>query len=282
MSSDKLTCGVAQIDCKLGQLNINLQQHLDYISDARAAGVELLLFPELSLTGYGLGNLTPEIALRSDSRVLQNLADAAGEMTVAFGFVEEGPGAQFYNACAAARNGQILHIHRKLNLPTYGQLAEGKIFASGNRVDNFNISDPWHAGLLICADWWNPPLVHLSIQQQATALLAPINSALGVVSDSFSNPDGWDLALRFYSMMYGTPIIMSNRVGDEAGVHFFGGSCIYGPRGEVLAQAPHDKVTLIKTDISYSAVRAARFDLPTLRDANLPLLSREFSRLNAT
>ncbi len=129
-------------------------------------------------------------------------------MTVVFGLVEEGPAAQFYNASAAVRNGQLVHLHRKVNLPTYGNLEEGKLFAAGHRVDNFSVARDWNASLLICADLWNPALVHLAMLQHATILLAPVNSAIGAVSDDFSNPDGWDLASRFYAMMYGVPIVM--------------------------------------------------------------------------
>ncbi len=277
----RLKAGIAQIDCKLGDLTHNLQLHLQMVKEARGAGVELLLFPELSLTGYGLGTRVPEVALARHAPMVLDLAQAAGDMTVVFGFVEEGPAAQFYNAAVAVRNGRVVHLHRKLNLPTYGRLEEGKLFTQGKQVDTFEVSPPWTAGLLICADLWNPALVHLAMQQHSTLLLAPVNSALGAVSDEFSNPAGWDLALRFYAMMYGVPILMANRVGSEEKAHFWGGSCIVGPRGEMLAQAAGDGPCLLTADLHYDAVRSARFQLPTLRDANLPLLQREINRLAA-
>lgn len=277
----RLKAGIAQIDCRLGDLQHNFQLHLQMVAQARSAGVELLLFPELSLTGYSLGALVPEVALARNAPMVLELAQAAGDMTVVFGFVEEGPAAQFYNAAAAVRNGRVIHLHRKLNLPTYGRLEEGKLFAQGRRIDTFGISEPWTAGLLICADLWNPALVHLAMQQDSTVLLAPINSALGAVSDEFSNPKGWDLALRFYAMMYSVPVLMANRVGAEGEAHFWGGSCIVGPRGEILAQGSGDSPCLLTADLHYSAIRSARFQLPTLRDANLPLVQREINRLAA-
>jgi len=277
----RIKAGIAQIDCRLGDLQRNLQLHLQMVEQARSAGVELLLFPELSLTGYGLGGLVPDVALASDAPAIAALAQAAGEMTVVFGFVEEGPAAQFYNAAAAVRNGQVVHLHRKLNLPTYGRLEEGKLYAEGQRVDAFEVSPPWTAGLLICADLWNPALVHLAMSQGATVLLAPINSALGAVSDEFSNPKGWDLAVRFYAMMYGVPVLMANRVGAEGDARFWGGSCIVDPYGEILAQCADASPCLLTADLHYNAVRGARFQLPTLRDSNLPLVQREINRLAA-
>lgn len=274
-----ITVGVAQIDCQLGDLERNLQTHLRMVAQARDAGVGLLLFPELSLTGCALGERVPEIALTRDSEPVVTLARAAGDMTVVFGLVEEGPAALFYNASAAVRNGQLVHLHRKINLPTYGNLEEGKLFAAGHRVDNFSVARNWNASLLICADLWNPALVHLSMLQQATILLAPINSALGAVSDDFSNPDGWDLATRFYAMMYGVPILMANRIGSEGAARFWGGSRIIGPRGQILAQCADESPMLLTAELPYGEVREARFQLPTVRDSNLPLLQREVARL---
>lgn len=278
-SHSSITVGVAQIDCQLGNLEHNLQTHLRMVAQAHDAGVELLLFPELSLTGCALGAMVPEVALRRDSDTIAALAKASGDMTVVFGLVEEGPAAQFYNASAAVRNGQLVHLHRKINLPTYGKLEEGKLFAAGQRVDNFSIARDWNASLLICADLWNPALVHLSMLQQATIMLAPVNSALGAVSDEFSNPDGWDLASRFYAMMYGVPILMANRVGSEGAVRFWGGSRIIGPRGQILAQCADENPMLLTAKLPYGEVREARFQLPTVRDSNLPLLQREYARL---
>ena len=277
----RMKVGIAQIDSKLGDLQHNLQIHLQQVSKAREAGVELLLFPELSLTGYSLGALVPEVAMARNAPMVMALAEAAGDMTVVFGMVEEGPAAQFYNASVVVRRGRVLHLHRKLNLPTYGQLEEGKLFAQGQHVDTVVLQAPWTAGLLICADLWNPALVHLAMQQNATLLLAPVNSALDAVSEEFSNPAGWDLAVRFYAMTYGVPVLMANRVGTEGGTRFWGGSRIVGPKGDVLAQCPDDSSCLLTAELEYGVVRQARFTLPTLRDANLPLVQREINRLAA-
>ena len=278
-SHSSITVGVAQIDCHLGDLERNLQTHLQMVRQAHDVNVELLLFPELSLTGCALGAMVPEVALTRDSGPVAALAQAAGDMTVVFGLVEEGPGALFYNASVAVRKGQLIHLHRKVNLPTYGNLEEGKLFAAGHRIDNFPVARNWNASLLICADLWNPALVHLSMLQHATILLAPVNSALGAVSDDFSNPDGWDLATRFYAMMYGVPILMANRVGSEGAARFWGGSRIIGPRGQILAQCADENPMLLTAELSYGEVRDARFQLPTVRDSNLPLLQRAYAQL---
>ena len=152
MAGGALRIGVAQLDCELGDLGANLDRHLAWIDRARAEGVDLLLFPELSLTGYRLGSGVLEVARPRDDGLVAELARAAPEMTVVVGLVEEGPAAQLYNTALALHGGRLLFLHRKLNLPTYGNLEEGKLFASGNHVETFSTGAPWRHGVLICAD----------------------------------------------------------------------------------------------------------------------------------
>jgi len=175
--------------------------------------------------------------------------------------------------------GKLINIHRKLNLATYGSLEEGKYFAGGRYVQAFDLPDPvWRLCVLICADAWNPALVHLAALHGSTMLIVPTNSAKDVVSSEFSNPDGWALATRFYAMIYGMPLVMANRVGEEAGLRFWGGSRIIDPFGDILAQGD-DSEALIHADVDYDDVRRARIQLPTVRDSNLALVHREISRL---
>ncbi|TAL84176.1 MAG: nitrilase [Candidimonas sp.] len=275
----RIKVAVAQMDCQLGNLKHNLEIHLELIEQARSDGVGLLMFPELSLTGYRLGDRTPDLALHREDPLILRLAAAAQGIDVLFGFVEEGAAAQIYNAMAVVRDGRLTYVHRKVNLPTYGQMDEGKLFAGGRYIETFPVTGPWYGGVLICADLWNPALVHLAMLHGASLLLAPVNSALGAVGGQFSNPDGWKLVLSFYAMMYGLPVLMANRYGQEGDAFFWGGSQILDPYGKVLAVAPEGYVGLVAAELSYADVRHARFQLPTVRDSNLHLVQREIHRL---
>src|SRR6185295_5660926 len=112
-----------------------------------------------------------------------------------------------------------------------------KHFAAGRHVDTLALDANWRASVMICADTWNPPLVHLAAMQSATLLLAPISSALEAVGADFDNPQGWDTNLRFYALTYGMPVMMANRVGAEGELTFWGGSRILDPFGHPLAAA---------------------------------------------
>ncbi len=274
-----LQVAVAQIESVPGDLEANARKHLDIVADARAAGIELLLFPELSLTGHGGGADALRLALRRDHRLVGSIARATGAMTTVFGAIEEAPAAQFYNAAIAVRNGEVVHVHRKVNLATYGRLEDGKHFAAGRHIEPFALAPAWRAGLLICADAWNPALVHLAALQDTTLLLVPVSSAIEAVGGDFDNPGGWDTNLRFHALTYGMPVLMANRVGTDGDLTFWGGSRILDPFGNALAAASRTDEQLVRAALDFADVRRARFLLPTVRDANLPLLRRELARI---
>lgn len=268
-----LRAGVAQIGVVPGDIAANLQKHEEYIAAARDQGVEVLVFPELSLTGYQLGRQVPALAMPAGDPRLLALAERCKGIRVVCGFVEEATPGEYYNAAAWLQDGKVTAVHRKLNLPTYGSLEEGKLYTPGTALNTQEIKTNWSALSLICADLWNPGLVYAGMLRKPEVLVAPINSAEGVVSDEFSNPQNWQANLTYMAMTYGTPVIMANRCDIELGARFWGGSQILGARGEVLARAGEDEVLLV-ADIERSTIAAARFDLPTLRDANPQLISQ--------
>jgi predicted amidohydrolase len=273
-----LTVAAAQVAAVPGDVAANLRKHLEVIEAARSAGADLLLFPELSLTGHGGGAAALQVALGAGSDVVKTLACATGPMCTTFGLVEEGPGAQFYNAAMTVRDGALIHVHRKVNLATYGRLDDGRHFRAGRRVEPFAFDGPWTASCLICADTWNPALVHLAALQAATLLLVPVSSAREAVADTFDNPAGWEINCAFHALTYGLPLVMANRVGTEADLTFWGGSRVLDAHGRIVAKAG-DTETLLTAQLDYDDVRTARYRLPTVRDANLPVVRAEMERI---
>ncbi|MGR3492374.1 MAG: nitrilase-related carbon-nitrogen hydrolase [Shimia sp.] len=273
-----LTVGAAQMASVTSDLAANFEKHYDWIERAKSAGVEMLVFPELSLVGhYGAEALLDVVMTRDDPRLLE-LSRAAGQMEIVVGFVEEARGAQFYNSAAVLRNGHLKYIHRKINLPSYGRLIETKYYAHGRFVDTHQMSEDWVMGLLICADLYNPALVHLAYLHGATLLTAPISSGREAVGDDFDNPLSWATTIQFYAMMYGAPVVMTNRVGREGDLNFWGGSRILDPFGRVLAQGGAEE-ELLHARLDFAETRRARALLPTVRDSNLALVQRETNRL---
>jgi len=276
----RLRVGVAQTLAAPYEIESNIREHFRLIEQARKQNVELLVFPELSICGYPVGLRAPQVAISRDHPLLRDLAEACGSMQAVVGFIEDGYAAQLHNACALLQDGNVSFIHRKLNLASYGNLDEKKHYASGRYVETFALGDPWVGAILVCADMWNPALVHIAALHGATVLISPIASSLNAVSGGFSNPEGWKSVLHFYSMIYGLPVVMANFVGShQPDDRFWGGSSIIDPYGKTLVCAD-DAPDLIVADLDYNHIRDARYRLPTVRDSNLDLIRREIRRLS--
>ncbi len=272
----------AQIESIPNDLDRNLKKHLEFIDAAQAAGVDVLLFPELSMSGHGSGRQAARLALGRDHAHVARLARASGSMLTTFGAIERGVDGSFYNAAFSVRDGAVVHVHRKVNLASYGRLDDGAYFAAGTRTDVFDLSADVRIAPMICADTWNPPLVHLAATQGATLMLVAVSSALEAVGGNFDNPSGWDINLRFHSLTYGLPIVMANRVGSDDGLTFWGGSRIVDAHGTVVARAEGTAEALVSAKLDVADASRARALLPTIRDANLPMLRREFERVDDT
>lgn len=270
--------GGAQFASVCGDIDANIEIHLDWIARGRSEKLDLLVMPEMSLTGhYGTDNLLQSAMTFSDPRLLRLAKEARG-MTVVVGVIEEGLAAQFYNTAAMLKDGKVVHLHRKVNLANYGKLDESKHFATGRFVETYSFDKDWRAGLLICADLWNPALTHLAFLRGATLMITPVSSGIDAVAKEFNNPAGWALAMRFYSMVYGSPSIMVNRTGTEKELKFWGGSRIVDPFGSEVAVAGSGE-ELITAKLDFDQVRKARYQLPTVRDSNIALVHLETSRL---
>jgi predicted amidohydrolase len=231
---DRLVAAAAQVECRPGDVAANLALHIETIRAARAQGVDLLVFPELSLTDYLPRPDLPRLARKADAPEIRTLADAAEDLLVSFGFIEDHEG-RFHNAQALVADGRVLHLHRKLNLPTYGRLTEGLHYTKGERIEPVACGG-WSVATLVCAETWNPALPWLAALKGANLLIVPVASSLHVVDD-LDNRSGWDVNLAHTALTYGLPLVMANHCGSRNGLDFWGGSRILDAFGRELARA---------------------------------------------
>lgn len=278
MSSLKVA--VAQILCEPANLSANLATHLDAIAKARAQGAELLLFPELSLTDYLAAPDCEVLALRRDAEALMRLAEAARGIAVSAGFIERDEQGRFFNSQGLFRDGKLLAIHRKLNLPGYGALREDRVYARGNDIVAVELASGWHAVTLICADAWNPALPWLAALGGASLLLLPAASALAAVGGGFDNPRGWEINIAHTAMTYGLPTLFANHCGTRGDAAFWGGSRILDASGHELARA-RAAPGLILAELSQADGEVARHRLPTARDSDPALVGALLHSLNS-
>jgi len=261
---------LAQIAPHLGNVKKNLDLHLRAAEKARKEKVELLVFPELSLTGYSLRDLVETVALNpSKSREVRTLKSLSREVALVFGFVEESPAEKglFYNVAAFCQNGKLLHLHRKVFLPTFGLFEELRFFAPGRNFGTFETS--WgKAGLLICRDFLHFNSSYLLFAAGAEMII--VSSAApgrGLTrAKGFASSRMWELMGEAMGRFAQAFVLYCNRVGHEDGVVFAGGSFVYDPMGSCLGRAAYFDRDLLVRDIDLSAVRKARKNWPFKRD----------------
>jgi len=278
----KLTLALSQINTKLGNVDANLQKHLAIIEDARQQGADLVMFPELSLTGYVLQDLAPAVAHRptSDDPIFKPLLDASQTIDISVGFVEEDQRNRFFIAQAYLSGGRLVHVHRKVYLPTYGLFDEGRFFAWGDSVAAFNTRFG-RMGMLICEDFWHasPPYL-LWLDGADFFLLHSASPGRGLNDAEILESARWvDHINRAYASLFTAYVAHTNRVGFEDGLHFWGGASVYDPNGELLIRGPYEEEALTLTEIDLNQLHRTRARLPLLRDERTGLTLREMERI---
>ena len=275
---------LAQIAPRLGQVDANLEGATGWLHRASAEGAQLTLLPELALTGYLLQDLVPEVAMRADDPRLLALGREVPDMLIAVGFVEETDDHRYANSAALLHGGELVGLHRKVYLPTYGLFDEGRFTRPGDRVRTHHVGSPiGRIGLSVCEDFWHASLPMIQALDGADLLVnvaagpsrAP-GSAAGLAAIA-----GWHKMQDTYALLGTVAIAFCNRVGNEEGLTFWGGSRILAADGSTVAEGPLWEEALVIGAIDTDDVRMQRYGLPLLADERLELTRREIDRIIA-
>lgn len=280
----KLKLGLAQIKTKLGDVPANLEKHLAYIDEAVKQGVDLLVFPELSLTGYVVQDLVPTLAHTPtpDDPIFRPLLEASHKLDLVVGFVGEDERHRFFISAAYLSQGEVKHIHHKVYLPTYGLFDEGRFFAWGDSIRAFDTRFG-RVGILICEDFWHasPPYL-LWLDGADLMLFMSASPGRGLSGEEKLESAWWvEHINRAYASLFTTFVAHTNKVGFEDGLNFWGGATVFDPNGELLAQGPYFEEALTVTELDLAQLRRTRTRLPLLRDERHALVSREIERITA-
>jgi predicted amidohydrolase len=287
---------VEQTSLFLGRVKDNLDAHLDLLEKATREEIQVLVFPELSLSGYLLKDLVPDVALtRTD--LLERLRSGRGkirDLEAAIGFAEESPEHRFFNSVAFVRwdsqgRADLVHVHRKIHLPTYGLFDEGRYYAPGRRIRAFESRFLGRCGILICEDAWHLSLpLLLAVDgpefDGVGAILLPSNSpARGVGAGAEGVPEShrtWEGMIRTYASLLGTMVIYANRAGVEDGLTFTGGSQISAPGGGCLAKAAFFEPATLDVEVDWPTLfRNSRVGSPLQAANDVDFIRRELERL---
>ncbi|HEV2148975.1 MAG TPA: nitrilase-related carbon-nitrogen hydrolase [Longimicrobiaceae bacterium] len=281
-SGARLRLRVEQFAPVLGEPDANLRQVAAAQAAAARDGVDLLVTPELALTGYDLRDRTHSVALPVGGSPFPALARGPD---VVLGMVEMGPGFVPFNAALHLRGGEVLHRHRKVYLPTYGMFDEGRYFGAGDRVRAYDAGGGWRLGLLVCEDLWHPALAYLLAADGANLIVAQSAAAGrgawegGAEGGRFASWKTWEHLAVAAAAAYAVYVVVANRVGVEGAAVFAGGSLIVGPDGSVLARGDDLHKDRVTADLSLDAVARARRPYSHARDEDPRLVLRELARI---
>ncbi|MDX6302191.1 MAG: hypothetical protein QOF53_3405 [Nocardioidaceae bacterium] len=271
---------LAQVDAQLGDIDANVELAAEVIGEATTTSSDLIVFPELHLSGYSVGLVDADLSMRADDPRIEKLARHAGRAGLLVGFVESGPhGPHTYNSTAVYQDGRLVHIHRKLYLPTYAPFEERNHFTPGPTLRAFSLEPDTRMAVLVCNDAWQPQLAFLATQDGARVLLVPAASAQSRFPEHYDSHEYWHDITHFYGRMFQVFVVFVNRVGDEGPLRFWGGSHVIDPWGNVIAEAAQGSQQSLTVDVDLAEVRRRRRQVPLVKEARLGLIQREIGRL---
>ncbi len=277
IASDARQLRVAILQTK--PLKGRYEQNLAAVVEAFAQLVqdppELIVLPEAACTGYFLEGAVYDLALTSQ-RYAGDMANAwrkAGGTTtvdIASGFFENDAGT-FYNSALYVRvepqGERILHVHRKMFLPTYGVFDEGRFLSRGRRMQTFETGFA-RTAMLICEDIWHSLVPTVAALKGARVLIVPSAApGRGIEGEGeLTSVTRWREILQTTASEHGVYIIYAGLTGFEGGKGMTGSSCIVDPRGETIVSAPATQSCILRAVLDLREIDLARAGLPLLGD----------------
>lgn len=263
---------LAQINTKLGNLKENVEIHKFYINKAIENKSDLIVFPELSLSGYYLLDGTIEVSKRS-YEILELFNDESEKIDISLGYPELGEDNITYISQIYLSNKKIIHNQRKIYPPNHGMFEDLKFFGRGKRVKAFETKFG-RFGILICRDFFHPSLPFLYYLQNINLLIlvSAIPVRGGYREDGISIYESTEKLLSIYSQRYQFYIVFVNRVGFEEGIPFMGGSMVFDSSGRKILSLPLIKESFETIEIDFESIKRDIFNLPLKREEDINLI----------
>jgi len=249
---------VAQISCSLGDPEANLLKVRDFSRRARDVGAELIVFPEMTDTGYSMPVIR-ESANNWNSGFVAGLREIAKKLSIAIvSGVSERDGSSIYNSQVFVDSqGNIAAKYRKTHLYAVAPVEEQTCFAPGDSFVSFELGG-FKFGFSICYDLRFPELYRKLVTEK--------NVDAFVISSAWPFPrvEHWCVLAQARAIENQSYVIASNRVGKDDDLWFCGSSAIIDPRGVAIAAASADREELIEADLSEELVRSVRSRVDSL------------------
>ncbi len=260
--SDRVNVALTQISCKVGDRDFNIRKIERYVKQAKAKRVDLIVFPELALTGYTCRDLVYEMAEAIPGPSVHQLEGIARneKMHIVLGMLERSSKtkAALYNTAVLIGPEGLIGKYQKMHLPTHSVFEEKRYFRSGYSTPVFDTS-LGRLGLAICYDVFFPEITRL-LRLKGAQLVICISASPSVRRGFF------EVLTKARALENTVFLAYVNLVGIEDGLQFWGGSRMIGPSGRILAQAKYDEEDMVVTNIDYSDMDRIGVFVPMLRD----------------
>jgi predicted amidohydrolase len=275
---DNIKLALAQFSCKRENKKANLQKIEELTLKAKNQGADLVIFPEMSLTGYVVKDQIYELAETIPGPSVEKVEALAKKtgMHIIFGMPElsEKTQATLFNTAVFVGPNGFIGKYRKMYLPTHSVFEEKRYFRPGYEPAVFE-TDLGKIGLTICYDVFFPEVFRLT--RLAGAQLIVCISASPAVRRSYF--EVLTLARAIENTAY---LAYVNLSGIEDGLQFWGGSRLVSPTGDVLVKAKYDEEDFVTCQVDYNDLRTAETFIPTLRDLRpelFEILKKQAERL---
>lgn len=258
----KVNVALAQISCKVGDKKHNMNVIKKNVKQAKRRGADLVIFPELSLTGYITRDTTYELAEAipgPSTRLLEEVTKKE-KIYLVFGMLERSDKAHavLYNTAVLLGPKGFIGKYRKMHLPTHSVFEEKRYFRLGYQAPVFE-TDIGKLGIIICYDVFFPETSRL-LRLKGTQFIICISASPAVRRRFFE-------ALTVARAIENTAFLAYvNLVGIEDGLQFWGGSRLIAPNGSIITQAKYDEEDLALGSIDYADLERVEAFVPTLRD----------------
>src|SRR5213082_2049014 len=285
---------IAQIRPTKGEYAANVQRIGGVLAQLAKLepAVDLVVFPETATSGYFVEGGVRDVPVTAGTLFrdlsVQHEAAQGPPLDVAVGFYEVFQN-RFYNSCLYASFGnappRILHVHRKVFLPTYGVFDEERFVERGRELHAFD-TRLGRAAILICEDAWHSIAGTIAALEGAQLILVPSASparGTGMDEEGTRLPASvvrWERILRTLAEEHGVYVVYSSLVGFEGGKGFPGGSVVVSPAGQIVLRGPLFEEAVLTADIGLEELTRARADAPLLADleVNLPHLLKDLGK----
>jgi len=255
---------LAQLEPELGDPEANLARLGKAVREAKA---DLVLFPELYLTGYMIRDEVARLAQPLTGPAVRAVKAVAKERraTIICGMptLDEHVRGQIHNSCVVATPDGALAAYHKAYLPTFGPFEERIYYTPGREI--VVAQAPFgRIGLTICYDLFFPELARGAAMRGAD-ILACISAAPNTSKPLF------ETIIPARAVENASYVLYANLTGTELNMVFWGGSCAYGPRGELVARGKYFEEELVRCELDLGLLPAARRVRPTVRDTRVEL-----------